>query len=526
MPVITSDTQLLNTQETAKNKAAFELILQQFKEIDAAQKMSGGPKAQTKQSDLGKFPVRKRIKLLLDTESPWLELSACAGYQLYTHPLPAAGIVCGIGYIENRPVMIIANDPTVKAGTYFSITVKKHLRAQKIAKKLKLPCVYLVDSGGIFLPEQAEVFPDQQHFGKIFYHQAKLSEQGIAQIAVVLGSCTAGGAYVPAMADENIMVHHTATIFLAGPPLVKAATGESVDAETLGGAEMHCKISGVADHLAKDEADALSMCRSMIAQLPMNTVPPERQATNPIQLPRYPAEELYGLISADLRMPMEIKQIIARIIDDSDFEEFKPLYGTTLITGFAKLGGYQVGIIANNGILVSEAAQKGTHFIELACQRQIPLIFLQNITGFMVGQAAESGGIAKHGAKMVTAVSCAAVPKFTVIIGGSYGAGNYAMCGRAYEPNFLWLWPNARCAVMGGEQAALVLSSINPNYTEKQHQNLVEAYDEQSRALYSTARLWDDGIIDPKDTRDVLIQALKASQFQPVKKTGFGIFRM
>ena len=376
------------------------------------------------------------------------------------------------------------------------------------------------------MPEQAEVFPDQQHFGKIFYHQAKLSEQGIAQIAVVLGSCTAGGAYVPAMADENIMVHRTATIFLAGPPLVKAATGETVDAQTLGGAEMHCKISGVADHLAQDEAHALSMCRSMIAQLSMGTVPPERQATEPIQLPRYPAEELYGLISEDLRMPMEMKQIIARMIDNSDFDEFKPLYGTTLITGFAKLGGYKVGIIANNGILVSEAAQKGTHFIELACQRQIPLIFLQNISGFMVGQAAESDGIAKHGAKMVTAVSCAAVPKFTVIVGGSYGAGNYAMCGRAYEPNFLWLWPNARCAVMGGKQAALVLSAINPSYTEKQHLDLVEAYDEQSRALYSTARLWDDGIIDPKDTRDVLIQALKASQFQPVKKTGFGIFRM
>lgn len=480
---------------------------------------------QKKQSAHGKLSARDRIAKLLDSNTTFLELSPLAAFEVYKEEVPAAGIICGIGWVEGLECMIIANDATVKGGTYYPLTVKKHLRAQTIAKENRLPCIYLVDSGGANLLYQADVFPDREHFGRIFYNQAKMSAMGIPQIAVVMGSCTAGGAYVPAMSDESIMVQNEATIFLAGPPLVKAATGEIVTAEELGGADLHCKISGVADHLAIDDEEALQLAREAIKNTAIQKpVTITRQTSKP---PLYPVEDLYGIIPEDPRKPFEVREIIARIVDGSEFHEFKPLYGKTLVCGFAHIDGYPVGILANNGILFSESALKGTHFIELCCQRKIPLVFLQNITGFMVGKSVEAGGIAKHGAKMVMAVASANVPKLTVIIGNSYGAGNYAMCGRAYDPRFLWTWPNARIGVMGGEQAAHVMSAVKqatkePSYKEA----LQQQYEAESEATYASARLWDDGVIDPKDTLKVLAASLSVVLNARIKKTKFGVFRM
>jgi 3-methylcrotonyl-CoA carboxylase beta subunit len=494
----------------------------------------GGKKANERHQQQGKLLPRERLQLLLDPGSEFLELSPLAGYQLYEDELPAGGLITGVGRIMGLECMIIINDPTVKGGTYYPITVKKHLRAQKIAVINHLPCVYLVDSGGAFLPLQDEVFPDENHFGRIFYNQATMSSQGISQIAVVMGSCTAGGAYIPAMADESIMVQNQATIFLAGPPLVKAATGEVVSAETLGGADVHCRVSGVADHYAENDEDAIQLARRAIANLNCPKTVSFSTAEEPILNP----EDLYGIIPADPRYPFDIREIIARIVDASVFDEFKSQYGKTLVCCFAKIYGMPVGIIANNGVLFSESALKGTHFIELCCQRKIPLVFLQNITGFMVGSKYEAEGIAKHGAKLVTAVACAKVPKITVIVGGSYGAGNYAMCGRAFDPRFIWIWPNARIAVMGGEQAANVLAQVKkeknkrtqeswePEEESKFKESIVEQYHQQSQAYYSSARLWDDGIIDPKDTRKILAQSLLVALNTPIPKTEFGLFRM
>ena len=496
----------------------------------------GGEKALERHREHGKLLPRDRIELLLDPGSDFLELSALAGYELYEDNIPAGGIITGIGKINGIDCMIIANDATVKGGTYYPITVKKHLRAQKIAEQNYLPCIYLVDSGGAYLPMQDEVFPDENHFGRIFYNQANMSALGIPQIAVVMGSCTAGGAYIPAMADQSIMVRNQATIFLAGPPLVKAATGEVVTAENLGGADVHCRISGVADYYAQDDEQALAQTRRIIGNL-------NRQQTTSIVLrepkaPLHDPRELYGIIPADQRYPFDVREIITRIIDGSEFDEFKALYGKTMVCGFAHIWGIPVGIIANNGILFSEAALKAAHFIEICTQRGIPLLFLQNITGFMVGSKVEAEGIAKHGAKLVTAVACARVPKITVIIGGSYGAGNYAMCGRAYEPNFLWMWPNARIAVMGGEQAASVLAQVTgakkkrhgEPWTEEDEKlfkaPLLATYSKQSSAYYSSARLWDDGVIDPADTRKVIGMSLSVSIHAPNKPTRFGLFRM
>ncbi len=503
-------------------------------------KNGGDEKSVKKHLERGKLIVRDRIDRILDTDSYFLELSSLAGFDLYDEDVPAAGIVTGIGKVHGVICMFVANDPTVKGGTYFPITVKKHLRAQEIAMENKLPCIYLVDSGGAFLPKQDEVFPDRDHFGRIFYNQAQMSKMKIPQIAVVLGSCTAGGAYVPAMSDETIIVKDNGTIFLGGPPLVKAATGEEVSAEDLGGADVHTRISGVSDHFAKNEEDAFLILRNIIENLNYKI----RQSINPIlvneiKAPLYKKEELYGIIPKDTRKPFDIKEIIARIVDGSEFQEFKERYGTTLICGFARIHGMQVGIVANNGILFSESALKGTHFIELCGQRKIPLIFLQNITGFMVGRAYENEGIAKNGAKMVTAVSCVSVPKFTVIINGSYGAGNYGMCGRAYSPRFLWMWPNAKISVMGGEQAAKVLSTVkNQGLVHQKKMEMTEAeiseferpillkYEKEGSAYYSTARLWDDGIIDPKDTREVLAIALKTALSSETLETEYGVFRM
>jgi 3-methylcrotonyl-CoA carboxylase beta subunit len=484
----------------------------------------------------GKLLPRERIQLLLDPGTDFLELSPLAGYKLYQDDLPAGGIITGIGTIQQIQCMLIMNDATVKGGTYYPITIKKHLRAQHIAAQNQLPCIYLVDSGGAYLPLQDEVFPDENHFGRIFFNQANMSAKGIPQIAVVMGSCTAGGAYVPAMADESVMVGKQATIFLAGPPLVKAATGEIVTAEALGGADVHCRQSGVSDHYAENDKDALQITRRIIANLNYkNHYSLIRQAS---EEPKYSAEELYGIIPSDSRYPFDIREVIIRIVDGSLFDEFKSLYGKTLVCGFAHLQGIPIGIIANNGVLFSESALKGTHFIELCCQRGIPLIFLQNITGFMVGSKLEAEGIAKHGAKLVTAVACANVPKLTMIIGGSYGAGNYAMCGRAYEPRFLWMWPNARIAVMGGEQAANVLAQVTREKKERLGEKwtasdekslktpILEQYAHQSSAYYSSARLWDDGIIDPVDTRKILGLGLSAALCAPIEKTTFGLFRM
>lgn len=497
----------------------------------------GGPeKARQRHEEKNKLLPRDRIDYLLDRGSAFLELSPLAGYKLYEEDVPAAGVITGIGQVHGQECMIIANDATVKGGTYYPISVKKHLRAQEIAEQNHLPCIYLVDSGGAFLPKQDEVFPDRDHFGRIFYNQARLSAKNIAQIAVVMGSCTAGGAYVPAMADESVMVRNQATIFLGGPPLVKAATGESVTAEELGGADVHCKISGVSDHYAENDEHALMITRDIVSQL-------NRRKFVDVQIqdscePLYASNELLGIINADLKMPYDVREIIARLVDGSKFNEFKPLYGTTLVCGFAHLYGYPVGIIANNGILFSESALKGTHFIELCCKRKIPLIFLQNITGFMVGKKYENSGIAKNGAKMVTAVACAKVPKFTVIIGGSYGAGNYAMCGRAYNPRFLFMWPNARISVMGGEQAAHVLAQVkeeqkarhkevwDPNEKNEFMDIIKKSYDANASPYYSSARLWDDGVISPLDTRRVLGLCLSASFNAAISDTLFGIFRM
>jgi 3-methylcrotonyl-CoA carboxylase beta subunit len=518
------------------NRTAMDACVAQLSLTIERIAQGGDERARARHLAQGKMLPRQRIAQLLDPGSPFLELSPLAAFEVYDEPVAAAGIITGIGWIQKTACMIVANDPTVKGGTYYPLTVKKHLRAQTIAQDNHLPCIYLVDSGGAYLPKQDEVFPDREHFGRIFYHQALLSAANIPQIAVVLGSCTAGGAYVPAMADESIMVKKQSFIFLGGPPLVKAATGEVIDAESLGGAEVHCRESGVADHYAEDEAQALALARQCV--LHFNRVQPQPYARQASREPRFDPLELRGIIPVDPRQPFDVREIIARVVDDSAFDEFKALYGPTLVCGFAHLYGYPVGIIANNGILFAESAQKGAHFIELCAQRNIPLIFLQNITGFMVGQKYENGGIAKHGAKMVTAVACARVPKFTVIIGGSFGAGNYAMCGRAYDPRFLWTWPNARISVMGGEQAAQVLSEINREKRRKAHQpwtdeqdealknQLREQYEHQGNPYYASARLWDDGVIQPEDTRKVLGLSLQFSLQAPVHSTHFGVFRM
>lgn len=496
----------------------------------------GGAKAQERHTSRGKLLPRERINRLLDLGSPFLELSQLAAHDVYGEDVPAAGLIAGIGRVEGVECMIIANDATVKGGTYYPLTVKKHLRAQTIAQQNRLPCIYLVDSGGANLPRQDEVFPDREHFGRIFFNQANMSAEGIAQIAVVMGSCTAGGAYVPAMADETIMVREQATIFLAGPPLVKAATGEVVSAEDLGGADVHCRVSGVADHYADSDDHALALARRCVANLNWRKL--GQLQTRPSQAPLYGDDELYGVIPADAKQPFDVREVIARLVDGSVFDEFKALFGTTLVCGFAHLHGYPIAILANNGILFAEAAQKGAHFIELACQRGIPLLFLQNITGFMVGQKYEAGGIAKHGAKLVTAVACANVPKFTVIIGGSFGAGNYGMCGRAYDPRFLWMWPNARIGVMGGEQAAGVLVQVKREQAERSGQTfsaeeeatlrqpILDQYEHQGHPWYSSARLWDDGVIDPAQTRDILGLAISASLNAAIEPTRFGVFRM
>ena len=499
-------------------------------------KQGGGAAARDKHTSRGKLLPRERIRLLLDVGSPFLELSQFAAYGMYSGDIAAAGIITGIGRINGRECVVVCNDATVKGGTYFPMTVKKHVRAQEIARQNNLPCVYLVDSGGANLPNQDEVFPDRDHFGRIFYNQATMSAAGIPQIAVVMGSCTAGGAYVPAMSDEAIIVKNQGTIFLGGPPLVKAATGEVVTAEELGGADVHARVSGVVDHYALNDPHALELARRIVGNL-NRSKSVSLDVREPVE-PLYAAEDIYGVIPTDVRKPYEVREIIARIVDGSELDEFKPLYGTTLVTGFARIWGYPVGIVANNGILFSESALKGAHVIELCAQRRIPLVFLQNISGFMVGRKYESGGIARDGAKMVTAVSCANVPKFTVIIGGSFGAGNYGMCGRAFGPRFLWMWPNARISVMGGEQAASVLATVRRDNLEAQgkswskddeekfKQPLREQYEAQGHPYYASARLWDDGIIDPAETRMVLGLGLSAALNAPVEETRFGVFRM
>lgn len=530
-------TQINQEDKTFKQNAnVMRTMVAELKKVVMKIHEGGGEKSRERHRQHGKLLPRDRIELLLDPGSDFLELSTLAGYELYEDDIPAGGIITGVGRIMGIDCMLVVNDATVKGGTYYPITVKKHLRAQKIAEQNRLPCIYLVDSGGAFLPKQDEVFPDENHFGRIFYNQANLSAQAIPQIAVVMGSCTAGGAYIPAMADESIMVREQATIFLAGPPLVKAATGEVVTAEALGGAEVHCRISGVADHYANNDEHAIAMTRRIIANL--NYQKKGSVVMQASQEPLYDPQELYGIIPADSRYPFDVREIIARIVDGSEFDEFKALYGKTLVCGFAHIWGIPVGIIANNGILFSEAALKGTHFIELCTQRGIPLLFLQNITGFMVGSKVESEGIAKNGAKLVNAVACAKVPKITVIIGGSYGAGNYAMCGRAYEPRFLWMWPNARISVMGGEQAASVLAQVTRE-KKKRHGEawsdedekalkapLLEQYNTQSSAYYSSARLWDDGVIDPLETRKIVGMSLAISLNAPILATQFGLFRM
>jgi 3-methylcrotonyl-CoA carboxylase beta subunit len=535
MPVLESS---IDTRSDAfrTNAAAMQSLVSDLRAKVEEISRGGGDAARERHVARGKLPVRERIRLLLDPGSPFLELSQLAADGVYEDAVPAAGIVTGIGRVAGRECVVIANDATVKGGTYYPITVKKHLRAQAIAEENRLPCIYLVDSGGANLPNQDEVFPDREHFGRIFYNQANMSAKGIAQIAVVMGSCTAGGAYVPAMSDESIIVRGEGTIFLGGPPLVKAATGEEVSAEDLGGADVHCRTSGVTDHMAADDADALGMARRAVRHLGNRKAPslsPQASET-----PRHDPSELYGIIPSDVRVPYDVRDVIARVVDASDFDEFKQLYGATLVCGFARIHGYPVGIVANNGILFSESALKGAHFIQLCSQRGIPLVFLQNITGFMVGRKYESGGIAKDGAKMVTAVSCARVPKFTVIIGGSFGAGNYGMCGRAFGPRFVWMWPNARISVMGGEQAANVLAQVrgdslarrgeawSAEEEESFKRPIREQYERQGHPYYASARLWDDGIIDPCDTRDVLGLSISASLNAPIEKTDFGVFRM
>jgi 3-methylcrotonyl-CoA carboxylase beta subunit len=522
--------------EFQANAAQVRSVVDDLKAQMAAAALGGGDKARAKHTERGKLLPRERVRALLDPGSPFLEFSPLAAHGMYDGAAPAAGIITGIGRVQGIEVVVVANDATVKGGTYFPITVKKHLRAQEIALENRLPCVYLVDSGGAFLPLQDEVFPDRDHFGRIFYNQARLSALNIPQIAVVMGSCTAGGAYVPAMSDETIIVREQGTIFLGGPPLVKAATGEVVDAESLGGAEVHTAVSGVADHFAENDAHALAIARDIVASLNRRKALP--LATREPTEPRYAAADIYGVLPQDTRRPFDIREIIARIVDGSEFHEFKARYGKTLVCGFSHIYGYPVGIVANNGILFSESALKGAHFIELCNQRDIPLVFLQNITGFMVGRKYEQAGIAKDGAKMVTAVACSHVPKFTVIIGGSFGAGNYAMCGRGYQPRFLWMWPNARISVMGGEQAASVLATVRRDGLEAAGKTwstddeeafkapIREQYEHQGHPYYATARLWDDGVIDPADTRRVLGLAISASLNAPIEKGRFGVFRM
>lgn len=519
------------------NKQAMMQLVEQLLEANQKVSKGGSERAVKKHRERNKFLPRERVQKLIDPGSSFLELSSLAAHDLYDEYVPSAGIVTGIGRVSGLDCMIVANDATVKGGTYFPMTAKKHLRAQEIAEQNNLPCIYLVDSGGAYLPMQDEVFPDKDDFGRIFFNQAKMSAKGITQIACVLGSCTAGGAYIPAMADESVIVKGNGTIFLGGPPLVKAATGEDVSAEDLGGADVHCKTSGVTDHYAEDEISALARVRDIVKNLSREKTPPPFSIQD-VKEPLYSAEELYGIVPDDLKKPYDAREVIARLVDGSDFDEFKAQYGTTLTCGFARLYGMPVGIIANNGILFSESALKGAHFVELCTKRKIPLLFLQNITGFMVGSKYEAGGIAKDGAKLVTAVSCAAVPKLTLITGGSFGAGNYGMCGRAFDPRFLWMWPNARISVMGGEQAANVLAQVKQDQAEIKGESISEAdlekfkkpirdqYERQGHPYYATARLWDDGIIDPKNTRHILAMGLKAALNAPIEETKFGIFRL
>jgi 3-methylcrotonyl-CoA carboxylase beta subunit len=535
MPVIETAVDV-RSAESRSNSEAMRALVRDLRDTAERVRLGGGEVARERHLSRGKLLPRDRIRALIDPVSPFLEIGQLAAHGMYGGEVPSAGIVTGIGRVSGRECMIVANDATVKGGTYFPMTVQKHLRAQEIALQNRLPCVYLVDSGGANLPNQDEVFPGRDHFGRIFFNQATMSSQGIAQVAVVMGSCTAGGAYVPAMSDESIIVRNQGTIFLAGPPLVKAATGEIVTAEDLGGADVHSRVSGVTDHYAENDAHALGIARRVVASL--NTVKrPPVDLREPVP-PRHDAEELYGVVPTDLRTPYDVREVIARIVDGSEFDEFKRLYGPTLVCGFARIWGYPVGIVANNGILFSESAQKGAHFIELCAQRGIPLVFLQNITGFMVGRKYEAGGIAKDGAKLVTAVATAAVPKFTVIIGGSFGAGNYGMCGRAYSPRFLWMWPNARIGVMGGPQAASVLATIRRDAIEAKGGTwpaeeeeafkapIREQYEAQGHPYYASARLWDDGVIDPADTRRVLALGLSAAFNAPAAETRFGLFRM
>lgn len=535
MPVLTSQ---INPQSTIfkANYNAMQNSVDEFKTVIAKIAEGGHAKAREKHHARGKLLVRERIALLLDPGAPFLEISQLAALHVYDEEVPCAGVVAGIGRVNQTLCMIVANDATVKGGTYYPLTVKKHLRAQEIALQNHIPCIYLVDSGGANLPRQDEVFPDKDDFGRIFYNQANLSSQNIPQIAVVMGSCTAGGAYVPAMADESVIVKEQGTIFLGGPPLVKAATGEVVSAEELGGGDLHTRVSGVVDHLANNDHHALSIARDIVANLhrPTPTYIDRSQSRPPI----YPTQDIYGVVPADIKKSYDVREIIMRLVDGSEFTEFKARFGPTLVTGFARIDGFQVGIVANNGILFSESAQKGAHFIELCAQRKIPLIFLQNITGFMVGQQYEAGGIAKHGAKMVTAVACAKVPKITVLIGGSFGAGNYGMCGRAYDPRFLFMWPNARISVMGGDQAAGVLAQVKQDQLSAKgtsmsdaeidafKQPIVADYERQGHPFYASARCWDDGVIDPADTREVLAMSLHISLNAPIEESRFGVFRM
>jgi len=518
------------------NAAAMRALVDDLQSQFAKVELGGGEAARAKHTARGKLLPRERVAELLDPGTPFLELSPLAAHGMYKGDAPGAGIIAGIGRVNGVDCMVVCNDATVKGGTYYPMTVKKHLRAQEIAEQNRLPCIYLVDSGGANLPNQDEVFPDREHFGRIFFNQANMSALGIPQIAVVMGSCTAGGAYVPAMSDESIIVKNQGTIFLGGPPLVKAATGEVVTAEDLGGGDVHTRLSGVADHLAQNDLHALALARSAVANL--NAKAAEGPAKAAVREPAFPREELYGVIPTDTRKPFDVREIIARVVDGSEFHEFKARFGATLVCGFAEIEGMPVGIVANNGILFSESAQKGAHFIELCCQRKTPLVFLQNITGFMVGRKYENEGIARHGAKMVTAVATANVPKFTIIIGGSFGAGNYGMCGRAYSPRFLWMWPNARISVMGGEQAASVLATVRRDGIEAKGGQwsadeeeafkapIRQQYEDQGHPYYATARLWDDGIIDPADTRRVLALGLAAARNAPIPEPKFGIFRM
>jgi 3-methylcrotonyl-CoA carboxylase beta subunit len=525
-----------NSAEFQKNKSALLEQVQNWRSRIEIAKLGGGEEAQKKHKARGKLTARERIEALIDQGSAFLEFSTLAAFDMYEGQAPGAGVVTGIGVIEGTECIVVANDATVKGGTYFPMTAKKHLRAQEVAMENGLPCIYLVDSGGAYLPMQSEVFPDRDHFGRIFYNQARMSAQGISQISVVMGSCTAGGAYVPSMSDENVIVKDNGTIFLGGPPLVKAATGEVVDAQELGGASTHCEISGVTDHFAENDMHAIEITRSIVKHL--NKRKSVQLKTIAAEEPLYPVDEIYGVLPADSRIPFDIREVIARIVDGSKFHEFKQLFGKTLVTGFGHIWGMPVGIIANNGVLFSESAQKAAHFIELCEQREIPIVFLQNITGFMVGKKYEQEGIAKHGAKMVMAVSNARVPKFTVVIGGSYGAGNYGMCGRAFSPRQLWMWPNARISVMGGEQAANVLLTVKMDQLAAKNQTMsageqaefkkptLEKYERESSAYYSTARIWDDGIIDPKDTRRVLALGISASLNKDWGPKQQGVFRM